>query len=1001
MTKSIPILFLLLFLGKLSFAHKKIAYEFGIISEQNGLSNNKVNCFLYDRDGFLWIGTKDGLNRFDGSHFDVFKSNYKKKNRLSHNSILDLCEDKKGNIWVATIQGISRFDKSKGIFDNIITYKNTPLGSCHNVLCDQKGFIWFSTSKRVYCINPSDLRFVEDELQSYYMRIPDINYLNTMVEDTINKGIWIATDKGLNFLDFNARKTYNFNHNPENLPVFNNHYSSALIIEHEKLIYADDIDHSIISLDLKTKKNEKIYKLDEFHAFKKGYVQCIFSDKKHNIWVSFQSNAYFINSTTGEISEVQHKQAKQTITTQNVFFQGAWQGSDGTIWLGNYGIMTINPEKIPYKSYDIGELVPSDDKNEQITAFAEDTDKSMWLGTWKRKLIHFLPDKNTAEAFMIPKYNNSTYHTYIHTLVDTKDLVYVAVYDGIFVFDKKSKKRSQFELPSRVDGKNIRVMAFVLKDDFIWIRTSASSVFSYQISTKKWKEYPLQSEEKIKEHHRLFLVSDKQGNLWANLYPRGLAKFSEKQQGFIVEEIKVHYEFEPWFSRLVADNEGNLWFPTMGFGLVKYDVKKKAYQNWRESDGLVADECYAVVIDKSENVWLGAFDKFSLMDQENHFINFTLPYNKGVETYRNLMYILENQNGMSIQKNILVEFLHENIYYPKLQGNLLISSIQFQDSTLLLNPSVKKVDLGIDDNNFDIKYASFSNSQESYNYYYQLKGIDKNWIDAGTRTVAHYTNLSGGDYEFLVKVVTGNDVSKTQSLNIHISTIFYKSRWFWALIALICTGLAYAFYRFRVKQTAEMYELRMKTKQLELENNVIQYQNLINHLNPHFLFNSLSSLNGMIMSDTKLASTFLEKLSLMYRYILHNKDSQLVNLSREINFLQHYIDLQKTRFEGGFRVEIDVKVSLRNRQIVPVTLQNLLENAIKHNIVDEDSPLIIKIYDCEDWLFVENNLQKKKFVETSNKQGLSSLKTLYHFLSKRDMEFIETEESFVVKIPLL
>lgn len=1002
MKKSFFITIVLLFFCKFSFAQKKIAFEFGHITEQNGLANNYVNCFLYDNDGFLWIGTKDGLNRFDGSHFDIFKSNYQVKNALLHNAIADLCEDKQGNIWIATSQGVSCFDKKRGLFINFKTYQNVAIGACFNILCDKKGLIWLSSQKRIYCINPSNFSFVEDTTQFGFMQIPEINYANSMIEDTLNGGLWIASDNGLNFLDFKAKQTYNFKNNPKKLPIFKDNFVLTLTIDDGKLLFSDSVNQQIITFDLITQKIVKVYNFSNIHSSTSGYITYIFVDKKHNIWVSYIHNAYLIDSETGEIKEIESKQINETISSKNVFFQSAWHSPEGTVWLGGYEILTINPDKIPYKSYDIGKLVPSDDKNEQITAFAEDTDKSMWLGTWKRKLLHFSAAKNTAEVFVIPEHHHNTlYHTYIHTLVNTPKSVYVVVFDGVYVLDKKTKKILPFLLFPSIDGVKIRVMSFVLRGDFIWLRTSASSVFSYQISQKKWKEFPIDSEEKIKERGRLFLAFDKNGNLWANLYPGGLAKFSEKKQKFVTENIKNHNEFEFWFTRIIADNAGNFWFPTMGSGLVKYDTKKKTYENWRESNGLVSDECFSVVLDKSDNVWVGAFDKISLMNQKDHFINFRLPYNKGLETYRNIMYLLDNQNIISVHKNILVEFLHENIYNPKLQGNLLISSIQLQDSTLYLNSSVKVVNLGKNENNFDIKYASFSNSQESYNYFYQLKGVDKNWINAGTKTVAHYTNVSGGDYQFLVKVVTGEDVSKSQSLHIHIAPIFYKSRWFWIFIGILFTLLAYTFYRFRVKQTAEMFELRMKTKQLEIENNIIQYQNLINHLNPHFLFNSLSSLNGMIMSDSKLASNFLEKLSMMYRYILHNKDSQLVNLSREISFLQHYIDLQKTRFEGGFSVDIDVKASIRNRQIVPVTLQNLLENAIKHNIVDEDSPLIVKIYDREDWLYVENNLQKKKFVETSNKQGLSSLKTLYHFLSKRDMEFIETEDSFVVKIPLL
>ena len=149
------------------------------------------------------------------------------------------------------------------------------------------------------------------------------------------------------------------------------------------------------------------------------------------------------------------------------------------------------------------------------------------------------------------------------------------------------------------------------------------------------------------------------------------------------------------------------------------------------------------------------------MDAKGHFINFSLPFNEDITNYRNYMYTLRNDNIVAVQKNILVEFFHQNSYYPKLQGNLLISSVELQDTTLLLHSALEKIELGVNNNNFNLKYAAFGNSQESFHYYYQLKGFDEKWIDAGTKTIAHYTNVPGGKYEFLVKVVTAKNESKT------------------------------------------------------------------------------------------------------------------------------------------------------------------------------------------------------------------------------------------------
>jgi LytS/YehU family sensor histidine kinase len=157
----------------------------------------------------------------------------------------------------------------------------------------------------------------------------------------------------------------------------------------------------------------------------------------------------------------------------------------------------------------------------------------------------------------------------------------------------------------------------------------------------------------------------------------------------------------------------------------------------------------------------------------------------------------------------------------------------------------------------------------------------------------------------------------------------------------------------------------------------------------------------LILSEPDIASDFLQKLSKIYRYILQNKDNEIVSLEQELTFVENYIDLQKSRFEDGLEVIIDIDEDYLSSGIVPVTLQNLFENAIKHNTVEEDKPLVIRVYVEDNCLIVKNNLQKKKFVETSNKQGLDSLKNLYKYLTNKPLETIETESEFVVRVPLL
>jgi two-component system LytT family sensor kinase len=190
-----------------------------------------------------------------------------------------------------------------------------------------------------------------------------------------------------------------------------------------------------------------------------------------------------------------------------------------------------------------------------------------------------------------------------------------------------------------------------------------------------------------------------------------------------------------------------------------------------------------------------------------------------------------------------------------------------------------------------------------------------------------------------------------------------------------------------------------KAERLEREKALVQYDNLKNQLNPHFLFNALASLNSLIYENQDQASLFLKQLSKVYRYLLENKE--VVSLNKELEFLENYISLLKTRFGNALTIDIDIKEEDKECQTVPVTLQNLLENALKHNVLTADRPLLIRIFIEKRYLCVENSLQRKSIVENSNKQGLQKLKNLYKYLDSREVVITETKDKFSVKVPLI
>ncbi len=203
------------------------------------------------------------------------------------------------------------------------------------------------------------------------------------------------------------------------------------------------------------------------------------------------------------------------------------------------------------------------------------------------------------------------------------------------------------------------------------------------------------------------------------------------------------------------------------------------------------------------------------------------------------------------------------------------------------------------------------------------------------------------------------------------------------------------YFYYQLKQSIEERE---QAKQAQIHS---ELAGLRNQVNPHFLFNSMNTLMNIVIEDQQLAVSFLKKLSKVYRYVLENREAQTIPLSQELDFIHSYVFLQKERFKGSLEVEIDIADSYLDQHIIPLSLQILFENAIKHNVISRKKPLLIEVAVNNGKLMIRNNLQLKEQVMDSTKVGLENIKTRYRFFTEETVDIQEDEQYFAVAIPLL
>lgn len=215
--------------------------------------------------------------------------------------------------------------------------------------------------------------------------------------------------------------------------------------------------------------------------------------------------------------------------------------------------------------------------------------------------------------------------------------------------------------------------------------------------------------------------------------------------------------------------------------------------------------------------------------------------------------------------------------------------------------------------------------------------------------------------------------------------------------AVIVCGIYEASYYFKKWRTVEL-----QAEMLKKENLQSQLESLKQQVNPHFLFNSLNTLSSLIRKDVDRAEAFLDELSKVYRYLLRTNEGELTDLATELQFIQSFFHLMKTRYGNALQMELHINEEAKSRLLPPLTLQLLVENAIKHNRVDKLHPLLIRIEtDQQGRLLVKNNLQKKMVSLPSNKIGLGNISAKYKLLGQPGIGITETETDFIVTIPLL
>jgi len=956
---------------------------------EKGLSQNSIFSIYQDQIGFMWFGTWDGLNRYDGYSFVPFSATHKGvEQEVGRNeSINDIIDDEEGNIWIATDAGLIKFVRKTQkyyVFSFVLDKENVlSSNSLSCLLFDKKGFLWIGTDNGLNKFDP------KTNINKVYKR--DYSNPNAIASNVINDiqldddgDLWIATQMGLSHFVLEENKF-------ENLYKKDGLLSDSIncieVLDNHKLWVGTARGLNYINYS----KNKILeFSFEEENVFKNKNITAIYYDKRAYLWIGTLNHAlYLYDIKKKNIYHYQYLPGNKKSLSSNDITE-IFQDKSGDIWIGtSVGLNRVDYNKSKFRhyntSYPYGEDYIS---NDMVWTIEEIFPNEFWVGTNNGINIF---NKNQENISVMNKENSFLTSNNIRNIYkDTKGNIWIGSFDNGLL--KYNTNNGSFQSINTLSTPAIshNTVWCVLEDNFgmIWIATN-DGLNQYNPKTNKIRVFFHDTKVKssIPGNKILSIYEDRQNMLWFAIFG-GLTRYDRKTESFTTYKYDANdtktISSNKIFS-IYEDTKGILWITTMGGGINKFDRKIGEFTRYTETNGLSNNVVYNVREDKYGFLWLTTNRGISRFDTRIHsFTNYDIKdglqgyeYNLGAfKVLSTGEFIVGGTNGINI-------FIPEKVSGTKSNPSIAITSFN------LYNKKVKDyisngdtIYLNHDENFFSFEFAAldFSNSYRN-KYAYILESVDPQWnITDAKRRKAEYTNINPGTYTFIVKATNSDGEWSNKSVRI---TIIIKPPWYKTLlfkISLILFLLISMWQLIQVRVKRERTKHKEKERHLEIENQVqeLEQQALRLQMNPHFIFNSLNSIQSFVIeNDTDKAINYLAKFSQLMRLILSGSREAYVPLEDEIKSLSYYLEIERLRFNSKFdyKIEVDDAIDKEFIETPPMIIQPYVENAILHGMINKKTKgflsISFKIVDNILRCVVEDNgIGREKAMELKKVSGL-------------------------------
>jgi PAS domain S-box-containing protein len=832
---------------------QKNRITFEHIGTSEGLSQSNILSIIQDSRGFMWFGSWDGLNKYDGYKITVYKNNPLDHSTISNNYINKISEGPNGNLWIATNDGLNYFDRKLEIFK---TFRHNPSNS-NSIRCNyinelfatSDGKVWIGTTQGLDRYDPALNKF--DHINLF--NAGDINAnkveVSNIYEDT-HHNVWVSfVSKGTAVYNPASNSTIFFLHNDHNSNSIAGNHVNAVFEDSKHRIWIGTNGNGLDLYDAATnsfrhfKHNKK-----EPNSLPKNVVLAINEDAENNIWVGTENAGLSVfNYGTGQFINYQHDEIdKESISNNSIYC--IYRDSKKNMWLGNFAgwvdMSMLDKHSFPHFKKMMSENSLS---NNQVLSIMEDHNHKIWIGTDGGGLNIFDPATGNFSHLKHADSNPNSIcgDNVLNTLEDSKGNTWIGTWiDGITVLDRNKNVVRHFKHnPNDTNSiSNNNAWKFLEdRQNHIWIGTYGGGLQLLNPDGKSFTHYIHNDAvpASISGNNITNLFEDSEGYIWACAENAGLNRLDTKSGKFI---HFVHDENKNSISNnnsnsLYEDEDHNLWIATMN-GLNCYDKKNNRFTVYSTIQGLAGDYVFGILEDGKKNLWLSTNKGVSCFNRfTKSFKNFGVTDGLQSNEFKQLAFCKTSNGTMYFGGingfNMFNPYKIKKVSFdpPLVITNFTVFNKQLPIEINSSNPSplkqsiteTKSITLPYSSSVFSFEFASLNyTSNEKKQYAYMLEGFDKEWNQAGSNRTATYTNLDPGKYVFKVR---GLDNQGAGSLNITsvelvIEPPFWLTWWFKLLVLVAVTGGIAAFYMVRViaveKQKMKLeQQVSEKTQQLQ------------------------------------------------------------------------------------------------------------------------------------------------------------------------------------------